>query len=150
MIIPEYRLSNHITLGVLWGTLSGLTFALLSVLNRKYVRQYSALTIAFYQNTFACICLWPVIFSIHISFPFHELLNLLILGILCTALSHTLFIQSMIRLKAQLASVIAGLEPVYGMALAALLLGEYPNLRTLAGGGVILTTVIFAAVKMPR
>lgn len=146
-IVPEYTLSNNITLGILWGTLSGLTFALLSVLNRKYVRKHPAVTIAFYQNTFACLCTLPFMFLMNAPVPLHDLFFLLLLGVFCTALAHVLFIQSMIRLKAQLASIIAGLEPVYGIALAALFLDEYPNLRTLAGGCVILIAVIYASIS---
>jgi drug/metabolite transporter (DMT)-like permease len=56
----------------------------------------------------------------------------------------------MTRLKAQLASIIASLEPVYGIVLAILLLGEFPNLRTLLGGMVILSAVIYASMKIPR
>jgi drug/metabolite transporter (DMT)-like permease len=58
---------------------------------------------------------------------------LLVLGVLCTALAHTLFIESLAVLRTQTASVISALEPVYGIALAALLLGELPALRTLVG-----------------
>jgi drug/metabolite transporter (DMT)-like permease len=147
MIIPEYKLSNNITLGVIWGTLSGLLFALLSVLNRKFVQKHSAITIAFYQNGFACLCTLPFMFLINASVLFHDIFYLLLLGIFCTALSHTLFIQSMTRLKAQLASIIASLEPVYGIVLAILLLGEFPNLRTLLGGMVILSAVIYASLN---
>lgn len=147
LIIPEYDLKNNITLGVFWGTLSGLLFALLSVLNRKYVQQHSAVTIAFYQNGFACLCTLPFAFMINASVLLHDFFYLLFLGIFCTALSHTLFIQSMTRLKAQLASVIAALEPVYGIVLAILLLGEFPNLRTLLGGIVILAAVIYASLN---
>jgi drug/metabolite transporter (DMT)-like permease len=147
LIIPEYNLSNNITLGVIWGTLSGLLFALLSVLNRKYVQKHSALTITFYQNAFACLCTLPFIFGGETASMLNEFFLLLLLGVFCTALSHTLFIQSMTHLKAQLASIIASLEPVYGIILAALLLGEYPNGRTLAGGLLIIGAAAYASLK---
>ncbi|RPI76792.1 MAG: EamA family transporter [Desulfobacteraceae bacterium] len=150
LIVPEYDLKNNITLGVLWGTLSGLLFALLSVLNRKYVQKHSAITIAFYQNGFACLCTLPFAFMMNPSVLLHDFFYLLLLGIFCTALSHTLFIQSMIRIKAQLASVIAALEPVYGIVLAILFLGELPGLRTVIGGLIILGAVIYASMKIPR
>lgn len=43
-------------------------------------------------------------------------------------------------LRTQTASVISTLEPVYGIALAALILGEVPTLRSLVGGAVVLGT----------
>jgi drug/metabolite transporter (DMT)-like permease len=68
----------------------------------------------------------------------------LILGVFCTALAHTLFIASMRRMSAQTASIVSILEPVYGIALAALLLGEVPGLRTLIGGGLIVSAAALA------
>ncbi|MDD8039846.1 MAG: DMT family transporter, partial [Acidobacteriota bacterium] len=72
---------------------------------------------------------------------------LAILGLLCTALAHTLFIAGMRRLSAQTASIISALEPVYGIALAALLLGERPSARTIAGGLIILTAVFVLSLS---
>ena len=70
---------------------------------------------------------------------------LLVLGVLCTAVAHTFLIESLAVLRTQVASVISGLEPIYGLALAALLLGEIPALHTLVGGGLILGTTMVAS-----
>src|SRR4029078_9291430 len=70
---------------------------------------------------------------------------LLVLGVACTGLAHTLFIASMQRLSAHTASVVAALEPVYGIALAALLLQEIPTVRTLAGGVLIVAAALVAS-----
>jgi drug/metabolite transporter (DMT)-like permease len=51
------------------------------------------------------------------------------------------------RVKAQTASIISSLEPVYGILFAVVFLGERPSLRTLAGGAVILTAVVLVSVK---
>jgi len=48
---------------------------------------------------------------------------LLVLGLVCTAFAHTLFIAALRTVTAHTASVIAALEPVYGIALALLLSG---------------------------
>ena len=74
----------------------------------------------------------------------NDVLLLLALGILCTALAHTLFIGSLRRVSAHTASVVAALEPVYGIALAALLLGEVPSPRTLVGALLILGAALLA------
>jgi drug/metabolite transporter (DMT)-like permease len=75
---------------------------------------------------------------------------LVVLGVACTALSHTLFIRSLRSLSAHTASVVAALEPVYGIALAFLLLGETPSARTLAGGALIVGAAFFATVRTFR
>ena len=47
--------------------------------------------------------------------------------------------------KARTAAVIFALEPVYGIAFAALLFGEQPSLRMLAGGALILFATFLSA-----
>ncbi|MBD1914634.1 MULTISPECIES: DMT family transporter [Cyanophyceae] len=145
LAIPEYRLGSATTLGAVWGLLSGLSFALLQLLNKGYRQRYTAVAIAFYQNLFACLSLLVVTPIVGLTLTTGEIGLLLVLGVLCTALAHTLFIESLGKLRAQTASVISTLEPVYGIALAALLLREVPTLRTLVGGAVVLTTIIWAS-----
>lgn len=142
MIIPEFDLSNNLTLGVLWGTISGLTFAILSVLNRKFVSSYSALTVSFYQDAIACMILLPFVGNTVCSITSCEIGQLVVLGVACTAIAHTLFIRGMRVVKAQLASMIACLEPVYGIFLALLLLHEVPSMREIVGGVVIIGAII--------
>lgn len=148
LVIPSFDFDNHISRGALWGTLSGFTFALLSILNRRYVRIYSPLVITFYQNAFATLILLPFLLTGSRSIGSKELVLLALLGVFCTALSHGLFIKGLRYVRAQLASVTAGLEPVYGVLFAFLFLGEVPSLRIALGGIIILGTTLFASTKM--
>lgn len=147
LVVPELNFDNNITKGCFYGMLSGFTFALLALVNRKNARTCDSIAVAFYQNLFAAIFLiipltflktpWPVV---------SDLPNLLFLGVVCTALSHTLFINALTHIRAQTASIIAGLEPVYGIILAFFLLNEIPQLRTLVGGLIIIGTTIIAGM----
>ena len=76
-----------------------------------------------------------------------DLLLLVILGVVFTALGQGLVVASLQQLRAQTASVIFGLEPVYGILLAWLLLGEIPAPRTLVGGVLICGAVLWASVQ---
>ncbi|MGB3308183.1 MAG: DMT family transporter [Nodosilinea sp.] len=145
LVIPDYRLGSATTLGAIWGLLSGLSFALLQLLNKGYRQRYSAVAIAFYQDLFACLSLLVVTPLATLALTTQEVGLLLVLGVLCTAVAHTLFIESLAVLRTQTASVISALEPVYGIVLAALLLGEVPTLRTLVGGGLIVGTTLWAS-----
>ena len=149
LVIPDYRLGSATTVGAIWGLLSGLSFALLQLLNKGYRQRYSALAIAFYQDGFAFLSLLGVAPLASLALSAREVGLLLVLGVLCTALAHTLFIESLAVLRTQTASVISALEPVYGIALAALLLGELPALRTLVGGAIILATTVWASWPNP-
>lgn len=145
LVIPEYQLESATTLGAVWGLLSGLSFALLQLLNKGYRQRYSAVAIAFCQNLVACLSLLVITPVAELTLTPGEIGLLLVLGVLCTALAHSLFIESLAVLRTQTASVISSLEPVYGIALAALLLGEVPVFRTLVGGAVVLGTTLWAS-----
>ncbi|MGD9310466.1 MAG: EamA family transporter [Desulfosarcina sp.] len=147
IIVYPSPFGSQVFSGVLWGTLSGFTFAILSLLNRKWVQQYPPVVIAFYQNGVAALLLLPMwmVFQIRIEGSQWGLLALL--GVVCTALSHVLFIRGLAFIRAQLASIIACLEPVYGIVFAFLLLHEIPSMHTLVGGMVIVMTTFVAMVR---
>ena len=147
LLVPEPSFANKTVQGLAWGLVSGFTFALLAVLNRRYSATRGAVDIAFWQNLFAALILLPFAAGDSAalgSIGAREIALLLVLGLFCTALAHTLFIAALSRLSAHTASTVAALEPVYGIALAALLLGEIPGLRVLAGGALIVGAALAA------
>ena len=146
-VIPGFEIRNAVTQGALWGTASGFTFALLSIMNRKYVKEYSSIIVAFYQDSIATVVLLPFLFLVEPVFRLSDILLLSILGVIFTGLAHTLFIKGLASIKAQKASIIASLEPVYGIIAAILLLGELPTLRVVSGGLIILGAAFYATVK---
>lgn len=147
LIIPRFDLSNSVYRGVLWGLFAGFTFSILTILNRKLSLRYSSLLITFYQDFSATLFLVPFFFVMRPSLDTGDILLLLILGLFCTALSHSLFIKGMRHVKAQTAAIISSLEPVYGIIMALLLLKEIPAMRTVLGGLVILGTVVAVTLK---
>ncbi len=144
LVVPEFDFSNNVTRGAFWGVLAGFTFAALALLNRWLVRTYSPLVVTFYQHSFAAAFTLPLLVYTCPSPTRQDILLLFILGVVCTALAQTLYIHSLVHIKAQLAGVISSLEPVYGIIFALVLLGEIPAWRTMAGGGVILGAVFLA------
>ncbi len=147
LVVPEFDLSNNLTLGVIWGTFSGFTFAVLSILNRKYVADYSALVVTLYQDAVACLILLPFVGHTALSLTPGEWGGLILLGVVFTAVAHALFIRGMMAVKAQLASIIASLEPVYGILIALVVLNEVPSTREILGGVVIIGAIVYATRK---
>lgn len=139
LLVPSFSLDSSITRGVLWGLLAGVSFALLSVLNRGLAARYSSAMISLYQDGIAAFVLLPTAFLLPATGALtpSTILILAALGVFCTALAHTLFITSMRDITAQLASVIAALEPVWGVVFAWLILSETPTTRTFLGGALI-------------
>ena len=148
LLVPSFTLQNQTTLGVMWGVLSGASFALLSVTNRWLGRTYSSLMISLYQDGIATIVLLPIFFFTATGsfWTPHTLLILIILGVVCTALAHTLFIASMHDITAQTASLLASLEPVWGIIFGIVLLGAIPTARTLLGGAIIISATLLPGI----
>ena len=144
LVAPGFDLSDSGTVGLLWAVLSGALFAILTLINRHLVETNSAIVVAFYQHGAAALGLLPFVIIFGATADSSDIWLLLVLGVVCTALPHTLFIKSMAVLKAQLVSVVAGLEPVYGIVFAVLLLGEVPGIKTISGAAIVFGAVILA------
>ncbi|MDF2673785.1 MAG: EamA family transporter [Clostridiales bacterium] len=147
LVVPKFELGNNLTQGALWGILSGFTYAILSMLNRKYVKEYSSLVIAFYEQFIATIVLIPFLFLEKPVFQIREVFLLALLGVVFTGISHSLFINGLKNIKTQTAGIISSLEPVYGIILAAILLGEIPTIKEGLGGIIILSAVFYSTLK---
>ena len=147
VLVPDFDLATATFRGLLLGIASGLTFALLAVRNRDLVWRLPATQLALWQNAFAALWLIPLLVVDGVSQAPRgpDVALLMVLGLLCTGLGHTLFIGSMRVVSAHAASIVAALEPVYGIALAALLLHEIPNARTWVGGAMIVAAALVAS-----
>jgi drug/metabolite transporter (DMT)-like permease len=143
--------ARALQIGLAYGLMSGFTFAWLAVRNRAHATAAEPLAQAFWQNLFAAAWLLPLLIwgamragAVH-ALTAQQWGLLVLLGVFCTALAHTLFITGLRRLSAHAASVIVALEPVYGIALAAWLLGQVPRARVLLGGALIVIAVVVAS-----
>ncbi|MGQ7957213.1 DMT family transporter [Pseudomonas sp. SP16.1] len=149
LVTPEFSLASSATGGLLWAVLSGLLFALLSLLNRASTRGLDPVQAALYQNITVFVCFMPLAWPLLPSVRPMDWLWLAMLGIFCTGLAHSLFVASLRVLKARTTAVIFALEPVYGILFAWWLFSEQPTLRMLAGGTLIVSA-IFVSARMAR
>jgi drug/metabolite transporter (DMT)-like permease len=152
LIVPSWSWQNSVVQGLAWGVVSALTFALLAVMNRAYVRQRSPIVVAFWQNAMAAVCLLPFAASALQASggpTLHDLMLLAVLGTVCTAVAHTLFIASLRAVTAHTASVVAALEPAYGIALAWLLLHETPGVLTCVGAALLVVAAMLVGWPAP-
>lgn len=147
LVIPRPDLASDLTRGALWGVVSGATFSVLSILNRRYVQRLSALALAFQQDLVATVVLLPALLVLELPSGVRDLALLVVLGVLFTAVAHALFIQGLRSVRARTASIVASLEPVYGIAFAFLLLGERPGPRVLAGGALIVGATLLVTLR---
>jgi len=143
--IPEFSFENSTFSGIMLGLVTALTYAILTLMNKIFTGKYSSTLTAFYEQSTAAVILLPLVIR---SGGFHpagtDLVLLLFLGIITTALAHTLFISGLKELPAQLAGICSSMETVYGILFAFLFLREIPSLRELLGAAIIIGAVLFA------
>lgn len=147
LVTPSWDLNDHLTQGVLWGVFSAFTYAMLSLMSRWYVRVYPTLTVALYQQAFAALCALPFALTWQGTPTGRDILLLIVLGVVFTGFAQGLTVASLRHLRAQTVGIAFGMEPVYGVVLAWLLLHEQPTARTLCGGGLILSAVLWASFR---
>jgi drug/metabolite transporter (DMT)-like permease len=141
VLVPDFSLASNITRGVLIGVLSAACFTGRNLLTRGVVTRHSGTKVTFYQLAASAVALLPVALIWGEPLTPRTAGQLALLGLLFTALPHTLYTRSLQHLKARSVGVIATLLPIYGAISAAVLLGEIPSVRTVVGGGIILAAV---------
>ena len=129
------------------GMLSALTYALLSLMNRRFSAVYPGSVVCFYEQCAAAVVLLPFVAVMRPAVTGIDITLIAVLGVFCTAFAHSLFVSSLRRVKVQTAGIIAGMESVYGIVLAALVLGILPTARELIGGAIVLGVSLYTTVS---
>ncbi|MFZ9982433.1 MAG: DMT family transporter [Cyclobacteriaceae bacterium] len=151
----EFRFYN----GLLLSIVSGFLAALFSVMNFHMVRRLPSVTIAFYEMAGA-------FFLIAAFLPFYrdyfaggnlqllpspmDWVYLFILSVVCSVFAFTQSISLMKKISVFTLQLTLNLEPVYGILLAILLLGEdrYMGPAFITGTGIIMIAVFsYPALK---
>lgn len=146
-IVPETSLDNDITLGVLIGVGSAVLYAFRNLIHRKHFKQYSGAKAMAWQTLVIAIFLLPTGSNEIADAPMSAWLMLLLLGTVFTALPHALIAASLRHLRAKTFSLIACMQPFYGVILAVLLLDENPSGNTLLGGILITSASIYETLN---
>jgi len=133
-------------LGIIVGIVSSLTYAALSLLNRNFSRKYKSEVIVLYEQAIAAMAILPFMFIVKPVIAANDILLLAILGIVFTAIAHGLFVRGLRYVKASTAGIISGLEAVYAIVLASVLLREIPALNEIVGGLVVIVLAGYMTV----
>jgi len=150
LMVPGLSFESSVTRGVAWGLVSALLYSLRNIFQKRFLSQTDSAVALLYQVTVAALLLLPGMPRGFVAAGAEWALPLLALGVLFTALPHTLLLGSLAHLKAKTVGIVQSLQPAYGIALAAVLLREYPSGRTLAGGVIILGAALYESVKVSR
>ncbi|MEO1053167.1 MAG: EamA family transporter [Bacteroidota bacterium] len=147
ILVPEFSLGNEVTVGILFGILSALVYSIRNLLNKRYIKIYSGSAIMFYQLVISIVIMLPTLLIYPLEVSTDQMWLLLLLGLFTTALGHTLFLRSLSHFTASTASIIASLQPVYGIILGVILINETVEPAVYIGGSLILITVVAQSAK---
>ncbi|WP_028375743.1 DMT family transporter [Leeuwenhoekiella sp. MAR_2009_132] len=149
-LIPDLDFENEYTQAVAFGIGSALAYALRNILMKKQVSKYHGSLLMWYQVVIVGIILIPLSFQTSAEALQDNLFFILALALLTTAIGHTLFLLTFRYFSITTASIISSVQPVYGILLGVLLLGEVPKLATIFGGLLILSAVVIESLRTAR
>ncbi|QBH97733.1 DMT family transporter [Limnobaculum zhutongyuii] len=144
LVTPSFDFANNATEGLIWGILSGFTYALLTIGNRSVAAKMSGVQVNWWENLSVMLCLLPFAFADIPQVPWLDWVWIACLGLLCTGLSYSFFINALKVINARTAAMIIALEPVYAILVAWVLFHEQPGLRMVAGGELIIFAVAWS------
>jgi len=141
-LAPEFQFENTMTQGLLIGLLSAFAFSLRNILLKTQVQQFNGSILMFYNVLVTFVLLIPALFYYQSVEVKSQLPVFFLLGLITTAIGHTLFLNSFKHFSVSTASIIGGMQPIYGILLAFLFLKEVPTWNSWIGGSLILLTVV--------
>lgn len=147
MVTPSFDFQDQATVGLAWAVASGLAFALFTLINRKAAAHLSAYQVACWENLVVVLVTLPFGLGNMGSVSALDWFWLALLGVFCTALSHYLLVSSLMVLKARSAGIVIALEPVYAIFFAAVLFAQYPGLRALLGGAIMIGAIVWSGLR---
>lgn len=158
-IVIIYFSNLQFSAGIYIGLLSALLTVIVSVLNKKIVRDYEPETITLYQLTGGFLGLSILLPFYNIIFPAKEIVPqqwdwiwLLILSWGCTIFTFLLYINALRKLSAFTINLTLTLEPVYGIILAFIVYKEnqYLSNTFYIGFALILIAVFWQMKRLIR
>lgn len=147
LIVPETSLENDVTLGVLIGIASAVLYSFRNLIHRKHFKHYSGAQAMAWQTLVITLILLPFGSESITNASTDAWLLLLLLGTVFTALPHALIAASLRHLRAKTFSLIACMQPLYGVFLAILLLDETPTISALVGGVLITSASVYETLN---
>lgn len=146
IIIPDFSIDNSVALGVASGVFSAFMMSLRNIMQRRYFSSYSASQALLYQSAVVALVLFAFMDIELASIDDKQWYLLILLGIVFTALPHTLFAHGLLHLKAKTASLIACVQVVYAAIFAAVLLGEWLSLNVIIGGLIVVSAAMYESL----
>ena len=144
ILVPGLAEAQLSTLGLLYAWGAGVMYAVYLLFAKSLQRRRVPSTaIVFVQSAFTALVVLPLgLYEVvgRYTPTATDLVMGLLLGVVTTAFSFSLFMHGLRHIKVQHAPIMGYLEPVSAPVYAFIFLGERPGLWTLAGGALIIVS----------
>lgn len=144
LVSPPTNFSDQSSIGMWWALLSGLSFALFGIANRRVAAHLSALQLAFRENLIVFLLCVAMTAPSLLTVRWIDWFWVMLLGVFCTALSHYLLIASLRHLNARSAGIVIALEPIYAIFFAMLIFQQYPTYWAIVGGSIMISAIVWS------
>ena len=138
-------------LGLLAGFGGGLSYAGFALLVKGLTRRVESVTLVLVECTLDMLFLLPLALWQALGSGYRltgrDLLVALVLGLVCSALAYTLWMEGTRRVRVQHSAVLGFLTPVAAPIYALILLGQTITAWTVAGGTLILAAGILVVLR---
>ena len=145
LLLDVDRISS--SAGVIYGLLSAFTLALLIIYGEPVSKELGGLNVAFSQVFVAALCLSPFTFN-NVNWIFNNLLISFFLGGVLTGLGLVIYWHSLKIITPLAVGTITYTEPLTGVFLSSLLLGESLALTQYIGFAIVLSVGIIQVLKV--
>lgn len=141
-------LQRPVTMGVLYGVLSALLFALRNLVQKHFFSNESSENLMLHQVIAIALMLAPFVdVKRVVSLDWTGIFMVLLLGLLSTAAGHTLLTFSLKQLPAKSVALIQCVQPMMAALLAWWVIGEEPRLRVVIGGTIVLSVAAYESLQ---
>ena len=140
--------NTSLLLGITSGMASALLFTFRNLLQKYHCAHIKSDTLMLHQVLIIAVMMLAFIDIDSVAaLPDIYWGLLIILGVVTTAVAHTLLVKSYKYFPAKSAAMVSCLQPVFGSILAWLILSESLSLATIVGGGIILSVAVFESTR---
>jgi drug/metabolite transporter (DMT)-like permease len=124
------------------GMVSSLCYAFRNIFMKQKIATVDGSVLMLYQMGVTMVILLPALYYLEPESYIEKLPFILILGVVTTAVGHTLFLNSFKKFSIGTVSIMSGIQPIYGILLGVVFLSEIPSNRSILGGILIILTVL--------
>ncbi|TAD97892.1 MAG: EamA family transporter [Bacteroidetes bacterium] len=155
VIFRNEKAGNNTFLGLFMALGSAFLGALVTIFNGKYVARFTSNV----MMSFEMLASWLLVLifmpfyafffakdqSLHLLINFEDVFYILFLSIFCTVWTYSIAVNLMKKISAFAMNLSINMEPIYGIAMAAMIFGEHEQMTTdFYRGAVIILLAVLA------